>query len=108
MTRWITFDQNTACELRLQLPQEPVFEAPGRNALEYALSASGNVVVVLPAATKNVTAVATFRRRSAQSELSAKPLKIRVSGILGLSDEAVFEEEETPREKSWWRRIWED
>ena len=62
MARWITFDAATADQLRSDLAGEAVFEAPGRNALEYALSSSGNVVAVLTASLNNCSALVIFRR----------------------------------------------
>jgi hypothetical protein len=108
MARWITFDQNTASELRSRVPWSSVFEAPGRNALECALSSSGSVVAVLDVGVEDQLAVALFRRLPMQEDSLLQPRQIRASGFLGLGDEAVFEEEERPKAKSWWRRLWED
>ncbi|HLW54915.1 MAG TPA: hypothetical protein VKW06_18915 [Candidatus Angelobacter sp.] len=108
MARWITFDENTALELRSRIQSGSVFEAPGRNALEYALASSGNVVAVLSARVKNHCALAAFLRAPAEPALPYRPRAIRATGFLGLGDEAIYEEEEPQRPKSWWRRIWED
>jgi hypothetical protein len=108
MVRWITFDGTTTSEIRSRVPLAAVFEAPGRSALEYALSSSGSVVAVLDVRIENRHAVALFRRVPAQNANPLKPRQIRASGFLGLGDEAVFEEEENPKPKSWWRRLWED
>lgn len=110
MTRWITFHPNTAATLRSCLAQKSVFEFPGRDALEYALSTPGNLVAVLKANGKaeDQCAIAVFRHAALDEAIPAKPRTVRAGGILGLIDEAVFEEEEAPRPKSWLRRIWED
>jgi hypothetical protein len=109
MTRWITFDQTTADGLRARVPAESVFEFPGRSLMEYVLSSPQNVVGVLDTGVENQCAVAVFQRGSEQQEQAAPvPRFTRATGILGLGDETVFEEEETPQPKSWWRRVWED
>ena len=108
MARWVTFDAKTAHELRSRVPMEGVFEAPGRSALEYALSSSGNVVAVLDAGLANKRALAVFRRASALKDAPTPVRRMRAGGILGLADEAVFEEEVRPAAKSWWRRLWDD
>lgn len=108
MARWITFDPTTARELRSRVPMEGVFEAPGRSALEYALSSSGNVVAVLDAGLTDQRALAVFRRTPALKGAPNPARRLRAGGILGLADETVFEEEARPPAKSWWRRLWED
>lgn len=115
MARWITFDATTAHALRQRAPLESVFEAPGRNALEYALSSSSNVVAALNAGFENYCALAVFRHSPAmktfnpQEAAQPRAHAVRATGILGLGDEPVFEEdEEKPRRKGWLRRLWED
>lgn len=115
MARWITFDAATAHALRQRAPLESVFEAPGRNALEYALSCSSNVVAALNVGFENHCALAVFRHAPAmktfnpQEAVPPQSHAIRATGILGLADETVFEEdEEKPRRKNWLQRLWED
>jgi hypothetical protein len=105
MARWIVFDQVTASELRSRLPQEAVFEAPGRAALEYALANPKSLVTVWPLAVKNASAIAVFRPRRPQSTAPPASSAIRATGFLGLSDEPVLTEE-VPAEKKWWQRLW--
>lgn len=108
MPRWITFDEKSADGLRSRVPPESVFEAPGRTALEYALSSSGRVVAVLNPRIGNQCAVALFHRPPSEAPIAPATRAVRASGILGLGDEDMFEEEEEPRTKNWWRRLWED
>jgi hypothetical protein len=112
MTRWIAFDEDTAAELRSQLPNQVVFEAPGRTALEYALTASRTVVAVLGPPAGDETAIAVFRPRRhnalAEPQVSTPVVvstTVRASGFLGLSDHLVEpeEEEEAAKKKRWWR-----
>jgi hypothetical protein len=112
MPRWIVFDQGTACQLRARLPQATVFEAPGRAALEYALETSGSVVTVLPLAVEGRNTIAVFRpkrtappAKSTAPTQSPKTLPVRATGILGLNDEAVFEQEEPGTKQPWWK-LW--
>jgi hypothetical protein len=105
MARWIVFDEVTASELRSRLPQEAVFEAPGRAALEYALANPKSLVTVLPLAAENASAIAVFRperRRAAVPRISSV---VRATGFLGLTDEMVLAEE-IPAKKKWWQRLW--
>jgi hypothetical protein len=106
MARWIVFDETTAAELRSQLPEQAVFEAPGRTALEYALKAA-RAVVAVPAGDE--ATIAVFRRRRhnavAQPRVSAPvgvSTVVRATGFLGLSDHAA-EEEEAAAKKRWWQ-----
>lgn len=105
MSRWITFDQNTAAELRSCLPNQSVFEAPGRSAFEYALSSPGSVVAVLPVALANCCAVAVFRPVRICG-IPEKPQSTRAAGFLGLNDEVVLEDEEEVQPRNWWQRLW--
>jgi hypothetical protein len=109
MARWIVFDETTAAELRSQLPEQAVFEAPGRTALEYALTASRTVVAVLDPPAGDEATIAVFRRRRhnavAQPRVSAPvgvSTVVRATGFLGLSDHAA-EEEEAAAKKRWWQ-----
>jgi len=104
MTRWITFDVKTAAAIGLHLPDHEVFEAPGRSAIEYALSSSGSVVAVLPTAVEYGCGIAVFRPARIP-RLAEKAQIVRPSGFLGLQDEAVFDEEVAPP-RNWWQKLW--
>ena len=116
MARWIVFDEATAAELRSRLPKESVFEAPGRTALEYALTAPRTVVAVLGPPIHEETAIAIFRSAGATQATmaqrddlpaAASPTDVpvtRASGFLGLSDYVVeAEEDEVATQKPWWK-----
>jgi hypothetical protein len=110
MARWIVFDEVTASELRSQLPRESVFEAPGRTAVEYALTTPRTVVAVLePVGDEARIAVFRPSRRYALAPQQASTpvgvsTPVRASGFLGLSDHLVEpEEEEVAAEKRWWQ-----
>jgi hypothetical protein len=106
MARWIVFDQVTASELRSRLPQEAVFEAPGRAALEYALANPKTLVTVLPLAVKSASAIVVFRPDRAQTGVPPPTsFAVRATGFLGLSDEPVLMEE-IPAKTKWWQRLW--
>jgi hypothetical protein len=107
MVRWIVFDQVTASELRSRVPQEAVYEAPGRAVLEYALANPKSLVTVLPLAVKNASVIAIFRRDTTQTTVPATSSAFRATGFLGLSDEAVLAEE-IPAKEKWWQRLWRD
>jgi hypothetical protein len=106
MARWIVFDEITASELRSRLPQEAVFEAPGRAALEYVLANPKSLVTVLPLARKNASVIAVFRPGRTRTAMPLTPSLVRATGFLGLSDELV-PTEEMPAKKKWWQRLWE-
>ena len=102
MARWIVFDEVTASELRSRLPQEAVFEAPGRAALEYALANPKSLVTVLPLAVKNASVIAVFRPQRTPTPPPVKAFPVRATGFLGLSDEFA-PEKEVPEKRRWWQ-----
>ena len=105
--RWITFDEETYSALRSMHPREKVFEFPARSPVQYALE-SGNTVVAVLAAGANDAAVVTFRKQSVTlSGPTANFSAMRAGGILGLRDEASFQEEEVQEKRNWWRRFWD-
>jgi hypothetical protein len=116
MTRWIAFDRNTVAELRSQLPNDSVFEAPGRSALDYALTTKRTVVAVL-GANGNEATIAIFRpggNEAAEPPPAAMriddsapvhdAMPVRASGFLGLSDDFVgADEDESAENRRWWQ-----
>jgi hypothetical protein len=115
MARWIAFDQATVTKLRSQLPQDSVFEAPGRSALEYALNATHPVVVLLEPSGEETT-IAVFRATRSEEavhpsvEEATSPVPeekpVRASGFLGLSDDFIGADEEENAEKTRWWQFW--
>jgi hypothetical protein len=122
MARWIAFDRNTVAELRSQLPNDSVFEAPGRTALDYALNTTRPVVAVLEAAGNQAT-IAIFRPVSDEARDEAvetpqveapiqdsTPIRdatpVRASGFLGLSDDFSGADEEESGDKTRWWQFW--
>jgi hypothetical protein len=123
MARWIVFDERTAADLRLHVAKEAVFEAPGRTAIEYALTAPRTVVAVLGGQDSNQATIAVFRpsrpfvlRPQGPATVVSTPMvspppvalpavsaTTRASGFLGLSDQWVEPEEEAAVKKSWWQ-----
>jgi hypothetical protein len=136
MARWIAFDQETTSLLRTQLAQGTKIEVLRRGPVDYALARASAVVAVLPATGTGGPGIAVFRKtrpalaqrpavaqnptrqspeqRSApapQRAATLQPLPHRASragGFLGLTDEAVFEEEPVQEKKGWWRKFWDD
>jgi hypothetical protein len=137
MARWIAFDQETTSLLRTQLAQGTKIEVLRRGAVDYALARPSAVVAVLPATGTGGPGIAVFRRArpalaqrpavaqghaTAQSpeQRAVMPQRAatlqpvphraatRATGFLGLTDEAVFEEEPVQEKKGWWRKFWDD
>jgi hypothetical protein len=119
MARWIAFDQDTAAELRSQLPRNSVFDAPGRDALEYALNTSRPVVALMGPAGDDEVTIAIFRATRVEAApppmqiivpIETPPVResshIRASGFLGLSDDFVGADEEENAEKRAWWQFW--
>lgn len=105
--RWISFDEETYSALRSLHPREKVFEFPARSPVQYALESDNPIVAVL-AAGANDAAVVTFRKRVLLPEPAMfENTGTRAGGILGLRDEASFQEEETREKRNWWRRFWD-
>ena len=119
MAQWTAFDLETSLRLREFMPHETVVSLPRGHAVEYAAQAGRTVVALLPALTQSEALVAVFRTPvpavvlPSQPETQAPDSRVpgvrgfRAGGFLGLSDEAVFEDEEVPQKKSWWQRFWD-
>ncbi len=105
--RWISFDEETYSALRSLHPPGKVFEFPARSPVQYALESNNAVVAVLAAGANNA-AVVTFRKRISLPEPATfERAGTRAGGILGLRDEASFQEEEIQEKRNWWRRFWD-
>jgi hypothetical protein len=118
MARWIAFDRNTVAGLRSQLPNDSVFEAPGRTALDYALNTTRPVVAVVEVAGNQAT-IAIFRpglNQAAEPPEVETPIQdsapahdampVRASGFLGLSDDFSGTDEEESADKTRWWQFW--
>ncbi len=120
MAQWTAFHLETSLKLREFMPHETVVSLPRGHAVEYAAQAGRTVVALLPALTQSEALVAVFRTAPVPGvPLQSQPQThvtdsrvpgtrgFRAGGFLGLSDEAVFEDEEVPQKKSWWQRFWD-
>ena len=124
MARWIAFDQETTSFLRSALAQGTRIDTLLRGPIDYALARPSAVVAVLPASGSSALGIAVFRRaraaiaqRTAAAQLQRSPIppqpvsnrtNIRAGGFLGLSDEAMFEDEVPQEKKSWWQKFWDE
>jgi hypothetical protein len=112
MARWIAFDQQTSTLLRSTLGEGTRVETFGRGPLDYALAKPGAVVTLLPAIGGREVGIAVFRRPKKQSirtvELPPVRRVTRAGGFLGLTDEAVIDEEPVQEKKGWWRKLWDE
>jgi len=112
MPRWIAFDQQTSSLLRSSLAQGTTVETFGRGPLDYALAKPGAVVTILPSTGGAHVGIAVFRRPKKRKPAAPVALSqrnfTRASGFLGLSDEAVIDEEPVQQKKGWWRRFWDE
>jgi hypothetical protein len=127
--QWTTFDEASSLALRSRLPGATVVQLPNTSAIERALEHDGSVVAVLPASGLGQAGLAVFRwnrlpttteppsrippaeapNTAAATEVERISKGTRAAGLLGLSDEPVFEDEDESQEKkSWWKRFWED
>jgi hypothetical protein len=122
MARWIAFDQQTSSLLRSMLAQGTRIETLLRGPVDYALARPSAVVTVLPAS-GGAAGIAVFRPsrhvavtlpQSAVRQCALPPRAsqrsegTRAGGFLGLSDEAVFEEDRPKPKQGWWRKFWEE
>ena len=106
MTRWISADNNTAQALRgLHISSDVASSDPVDAALG-GISA----VLVLPSGGPEVL-VARVRRGAQPAAFEVhrwtdeRAVGYTAGGMLGLLDEPVYEEEEYPKKKNWWRRL---
>src|SRR5580765_3976075 len=109
MALWIAVDQETTSLLRSTLVQETRIDTLRRGPVDYALARPSAVIAVLPASGSGELGIAVFRpsrhvavtppqqaaiRQSALPPRASQHSKTtRAGGFLGLSDEAVFEED---------------
>ncbi len=107
MPHWVTFDHTTSAALSSRLPEEAVVHLPSHDPLEHALANKEAVVAVMPSE-GNQTAVAIFRwqRVHVRDDAHARPVSTRGTGMLGLGDELVLEEEPAQDKRGWWARFW--
>ena len=134
MPRWITFDESTASMLHARRSEDKIFEAPGRNAIEFAAMSQAAMIAVLPQGDQSHSddsVIAVFRRPVRRVLIApqrqaiapdrqppivpdrqppiASQMTTRAGGFLGLRDESFFEEEPKPEEKkAWWKKFWPD
>ena len=120
MARWIAFDQQTSSLLRSILAQGTRIDTLLRGPVDYALAKPNAVVAVLPASgggdlgiavfrpSRHVAAPQPARQNALPPRASRRSETTRAGGFLGLSDEAVFEEDVEREKKGWWKRFWEE
>jgi len=129
MPQWTAFDEDTTSALHSKLPGETINQLSARSALEHALEQGKTLVAILPSPGLGQAALAVMRwNRVAATTLPATipaphvapppppPVdevlperRARATGFLGLTDEAVFDEEQEVQEKkSWWKRFWDE
>lgn len=109
MPHWTAFDEETSSALRSRLPEQSVIEHSTDSALEHALGREGTIVAVLPCRGLGQAALAVFRwnQIAPPSSPPSPHAHTRAGGFLGLTDEALFDDEEPAEKKSWWKRFWE-
>ena len=100
MARWISFDALSAEQLKRYQPQDAVMVQAG-SALRTAMDDPNDSIVVMPGPNPGTALVVRVERRRPQEHMTSI-----AGGFLGLSDEAVFEDElPTEERKSWWKRV---
>jgi len=112
MPNWTTFDEDTSSALHAKLPEKSIVQLDGHLALEHILKRGETIVAMLPGGGLGEAALAVFRwnHTAAPASIPTPPrsANVRATGFLGLTDEAVFEEEESREKKSWWKRFWDN
>ena len=123
MTQWNVSDQDSASSVQTLSPGDPVRWIDG-DALDSALNAERGVALLSDA---DGALIVTIERVSqaaskpvSQDDAAALPNQVassaarwtdkdavayQATGLLGLMDEPIYEEEDKP--KSWWRRLLE-
>ena len=118
MIHWVTFDKDTADLISAKLRVSPETVANG-NAMHSALQVNtGTSFALLRSGSREDVLLARFAwNRAPSMGLTAKPERekqesshpnppgYQAGGFLGLSDEAVYEPEETQQAKKLWRKI---
>lgn len=108
MPNWIAVDEETRSSLHSRLPEQTAIVLREGSALEHVLGRNGTTVAVLPCQGLGQAALAVFRwNRYQTSALTPAPqANTRAGGFLGLTDEAIFDED-SEEKKSWWKRFWD-
>lgn len=108
MTHWVTFDHATSTALTSRLPKEAVVHVISQNPIDHALTGKETSVAVLSVGV-NHSAVVVFRWKQlhVRTDDPVAALPTRASGMLGLSDEPAYTDEQPEEKKSWWARFWD-
>ncbi len=99
MGHWITFDDATRAALACA-PEKAEIEAKQGELLTELLAAAP--ATALLRADEGQIAVLQVRRNAVAQPQARAARRSEATGFLGLSDEAIYEEE--PVKKSWWKR----
>ena len=110
MPRWISFDDASATALRGHAIETEAVWADLDPVTEVLRTQAA--VLVLPSQHGDVL-VARFRRAAQPTDAGFDVARwsddnavgYTAGGMLGLLDEPVYEEEEAPAKKKWWKRI---
>ena len=102
MGHWVVFDHESL-DVVVGAGAETAELRGGRDALGGALAGRSGGVVLLPSPGSGQVIVACIRRARAATVPPRTPV-YEATGFLGLSDEAVSEDNPAPPKK-WWRKL---
>ena len=116
MTRWVTFDGQSAAHLRATT-NHTVEERTQGDALTAALACDDAVALLPGGGSDNDALLITVHRcEHAQQPEALAPGEVArwsdpsaksyaAGGFLGLLDEPVYEDEQPQKPKSWWKKV---
>lgn len=107
MTRWITFDQESARVLADAALAPDIFPPanPAELAIEAALAGRIGVAVLAGEGGKSAYLLTAQCRNPADQRAPETPAHYEATGFLGLLDEPIYEEEPPPVKQSWWKKL---
>lgn len=98
MARWIAFDQATYDAMAARLPAPATVEPGEGTPLDAALAAAP-AFALLPGAQPDEVLYVEIRRPGAAEPEPEAAHSYVAGGFLGLNDEPVYEEDETPKKR---------
>lgn len=101
MSQWLAFDEEAAACAAIHTNSPVVFQ--GGDALSAAVASSRDAVIMLASDHHGQVTLLSIRHLTPTPR---KPIALEATGILGLTDAVVLNEEQEPRQKEhWWKKL---
>ncbi len=104
MTRWITFDGQSAAALAAAQILPELHDSGDARGVALSSSSSGSLVL-MPASTPGQVLV--LQVRHVPPPKGEPEVQYEATGFLGLMDAPVYEDDQPAKPRRWWQRIWD-